>query len=301
MTSPGDLHDSGLRANLRAKQMAKMNKLLHRVLSRFPVCVLKWQLCDSQIVQVLDKTDNLKAKLHCCMAVWTHDSLKLISSKNRMDLSFINFLYRKLNHSLMLNSDSTSSEALQPVKTMGLRFKVDNVAMLRAIQNYGCVDADGMPFDAFVHPDCSSESLPRAVEEYEDASHHVLYKTVAEIQESHSDNKTVSHGVTSFLYPFHKFSSCFPAFLNCPPFSAVSAVCPCLFQILLYAMFPSRFQYWSSPIALFWIKTFPDLANLSLLICSTYFAEFRFFITIRCTYLWQQFQHDIVTRRSVVA
>ena len=92
----------------------------------------------------------------------------------------------------MLNSYSTSNEDLQPVKTLGLRFKADNVAMLRAIQNYGSVDSDGMPFDAFVHPDSSSESLPRAVEEYEDASHHVLYKTVAEIHESHSDNKSVS-------------------------------------------------------------------------------------------------------------
>ncbi|KAI0231303.1 hypothetical protein LSAT2_018342 [Lamellibrachia satsuma] len=87
--------------------------------------------------------------------------------------------------------ESTKDKDLQSVTTLGLQFKVDNATLLRAIHNYGCVDPNGMPFDAFVHPDWTSVSLPRAVEEYDDPSHHVLYKTVAEVRQTQTDDNSI--------------------------------------------------------------------------------------------------------------
>ena len=73
--------------------------------------------------------------------------------------------------------------------TPELHFKVDNAALLRAIHSYGCVDPDGLPFDACVLADWTSASLPRAMEEYGDPSQDVLYKTVADVRWSqHNDN-----------------------------------------------------------------------------------------------------------------
>lgn len=91
--------------------------------------------------------------------------------------------------------ESTKGDDLRPVTTPELRFKVDNAALLRAIHNYGCVDPDGLPFDSYVHPDWTSSSLPRAMEEYGDPSHNVLYKTVADVRQSQCNDNSIQVAV----------------------------------------------------------------------------------------------------------
>ena len=45
----------------------------------------------------------------------------------------------------------------------------------------------------FIAPEDVAPSLPKHLEEYEDADHHVLYKTVEEINRSRLEQPCVSH------------------------------------------------------------------------------------------------------------
>ncbi|KAL3876859.1 hypothetical protein ACJMK2_034643 [Sinanodonta woodiana] len=76
---------------------------------------------------------------------------------------------------------------LQPEENPFISFKADSKGLRDVIMNYGkVVDTQVGIKTSFMEPDRPALSLPPHLEEYEDAQHHVLYKTLEEI----SRNKT---------------------------------------------------------------------------------------------------------------
>ncbi len=88
---------------------------------------------------------------------------------------------------------------LHAQETPNISFRADLAAVRDVIHNFGRVDANGLPLEtsAFVGPETPSPCLPRVFEDYEDAEHHVLYKTVSELNSNQAGNV-----------------SCFPLFFN---------------------------------------------------------------------------------------
>lgn len=90
---------------------------------------------------------------------------------------------------------------LSPEETPYISFRADHVELRDSIMNYGRVDANGLPLiTAFDDPENPSASLPRHVEEYEDADHHVFYKTVEEIKRSQCAPASCVSYPTLFLF-----------------------------------------------------------------------------------------------------
>ncbi|KAL4239675.1 Nuclear receptor coactivator 4 [Mactra antiquata] len=72
---------------------------------------------------------------------------------------------------------------LQPEETPFVSFKSDPASLKEAIMNYGRIDPNGVPpmQSPFIVSDRPAPSLPKQFEDYHDAEHHILYKTVQEI------------------------------------------------------------------------------------------------------------------------
>lgn len=72
---------------------------------------------------------------------------------------------------------------IQPEETPNICFKSDPSALRNAIMSYGCIDPNNAPpvTSPFMAPNQTAPSLPKQFEDYNDAEHHVLYKTVEEI------------------------------------------------------------------------------------------------------------------------
>ncbi|GFO02528.1 nuclear receptor coactivator 4 [Plakobranchus ocellatus] len=79
--------------------------------------------------------------------------------------------------------DRLNNIELSPEETPHISFRADHLSLREAILSYGRVDANGLPLaTAFDDPSKPSASLPRHLEEYEDADHHVFYKTLGQAQ-----------------------------------------------------------------------------------------------------------------------
>ena len=83
---------------------------------------------------------------------------------------------------------------LSPEETPYIGFCADQLQMRENLLSYGRVDVNGVPTtsNAFEEPCKPSASLPRHVEEYEDADHHVFYKTLQDIQRTPDTSTSVS-------------------------------------------------------------------------------------------------------------
>ena len=83
---------------------------------------------------------------------------------------------------------------LQPEETPNISFKSDPGTLREAILNYGRIDANNITGiqSPFMDPDHQAPSLPRHFEDYNDAEHHILYKTVEELNRMKSAQQPVS-------------------------------------------------------------------------------------------------------------
>jgi hypothetical protein len=82
---------------------------------------------------------------------------------------------------------------LKPEESPFLTFRCEAGLLRESINSFGKIDASGFPHSVFIQPGNSSTSLPKHVEEYEDADHHVLYKTVEEVQQAMATSSQVNH------------------------------------------------------------------------------------------------------------
>ncbi|KAH3860769.1 uncharacterized protein LOC127865773 [Dreissena polymorpha] len=96
--------------------------------------------------------------------------------------------------SLARNMAKLDMRDLNPEETPYLSFKSDPASLREAILNYGKIDHTSVPPlpSPFMAPDKPAPSLPRHLEEYEDAEHHILYKTVEEISRTRTDTPCVN-------------------------------------------------------------------------------------------------------------
>lgn len=83
---------------------------------------------------------------------------------------------------------------LRPLESSLLSFRADSGKLRSAIHEFGRIDSRGLHLESvFAHPgEASSPSLPHAFEDYGDAEHHVLYKSLEEIKREHYDDGSVS-------------------------------------------------------------------------------------------------------------
>ena len=74
-----------------------------------------------------------------------------------------------------------------------MSFQSDTGALREAIMNYGKIDSSSVQHmqSPFMCPGQQAPSLPRQFEDYNDAEHHILYKTVEEVKRSKSDEPCV--------------------------------------------------------------------------------------------------------------
>jgi hypothetical protein len=78
---------------------------------------------------------------------------------------------------------------LSPEETPYISFRANHMSLRESILTYGRVDASGLPpLIAFNDPGNPSASLPRHVEDYEDADHHIFYKTLEEVKRTKTSN-----------------------------------------------------------------------------------------------------------------
>ena len=80
-----------------------------------------------------------------------------------------------------------------------MSFKADLAKLREAVHQFGKVDSHNLPIDmVFAHPmEAGCSSLPCAFEDYEDDEHHLMYKTVQEIQREDNCTQRV---VSGFLF-----------------------------------------------------------------------------------------------------
>ncbi|XP_071106751.1 nuclear receptor coactivator 4-like isoform X1 [Haliotis cracherodii] len=82
---------------------------------------------------------------------------------------------------------------LKPEESPYITFQADQSTLRESILDYGRVDASGFPLQsAFVAHGHPSTCLPRHFEEYEDADHHVFYKTVEEVNRARTASSNIS-------------------------------------------------------------------------------------------------------------
>lgn len=82
---------------------------------------------------------------------------------------------------------------VHPEETPYVSFKSDPTSLRDAIMNYGRIDPNSVPplQSPFMTPGQTAPSLPKQFEDYNDAEHHVLYKTVEEINRTKSSEPCV--------------------------------------------------------------------------------------------------------------
>ncbi|XP_064633452.1 nuclear receptor coactivator 4-like [Lineus longissimus] len=112
-----------------------------------------------------------------------------------------------------MNSEDTNVEqvlveTLEKLKTLSLHpcemphitFKVNNPAMKSAIFKFGKVDSKGLPTEvAFADPHRPSTCLPSCFEEYGDAEHHVLYKTLESVNRERNNDHRIQVRIPKLL------------------------------------------------------------------------------------------------------
>ena len=82
---------------------------------------------------------------------------------------------------------------LRPEESPYISFRADVPSLRESLYKFGRVDSRGLPIEtAFADPQMSSTSLPNVFEDYGDAEHHILYKTVEEIKKINYKDSSVS-------------------------------------------------------------------------------------------------------------
>jgi hypothetical protein len=81
---------------------------------------------------------------------------------------------------------SVDSCDLKPDENPWIVFKSDSAMLRESITSYGRVESSAST-SAFVKPGNPARSLPPHFEDYDDADHHVLYKTVEGVTKSTQD------------------------------------------------------------------------------------------------------------------
>ena len=83
---------------------------------------------------------------------------------------------------------SVDSCDLKPDENPWIVFKSDSAMLRESITSYGRVESSNRAStSAFVKPGNPARSLPPHFEDYDDADHHVLYKTVEGVTKSTQD------------------------------------------------------------------------------------------------------------------
>ncbi|OWF50602.1 nuclear receptor coactivator 4-like [Mizuhopecten yessoensis] len=81
---------------------------------------------------------------------------------------------------------------LRPEESPYISFRADTASLKEAILNYGRVDHTGFPLTSqFMDPRSPAASLPPHFEDYDDAEHHILYKTVEEIKHAKTNSRNI--------------------------------------------------------------------------------------------------------------
>lgn len=80
---------------------------------------------------------------------------------------------------------------LKPEESAYLNFRCDASSLRESINSFGKIEASGLPHAVFVQAGNPSTSLPKHVEEYEDAEQDVLYKTLQEIQQAKTSSSCI--------------------------------------------------------------------------------------------------------------
>lgn len=89
--------------------------------------------------------------------------------------------------------DRLNQLELSPEETPYIAFRADQLQMREQLLNFGRVDSNGLPPAlAFEQAGKPSASLPRHLEEYEDADHHIFYKTIQEIKREPQDVTSIT-------------------------------------------------------------------------------------------------------------
>lgn len=163
------------------------------------------QISDSKR-QLCRNTAEAKSRIQCNISrqlealrnreVWLLNQLDLVSSAKEEVLQQQS---ARLNQSLGILQNSVQFPNatgdnisrldlgdLQPQETPYVSFKSDPTSLRDVIMNYGRIDSNSVPplQSPFMAPNHPAPSLPRQFEDYNDAEHHILYKTVEEISRS---------------------------------------------------------------------------------------------------------------------
>lgn len=80
---------------------------------------------------------------------------------------------------------------MAPEEPMHITFKPTPFGLKDVVMNFGKISSNRISLSTFVESDNSSTSLPKRFEDYEDAEHHVLYKTVENIKQDSNSEKSV--------------------------------------------------------------------------------------------------------------
>lgn len=126
--------------------------------------------------------------------VWLLNQVDLLVSAKE---EVLHHQQAELNKKLGVIQSSQGTERfelgdLKPEETPFIDFRADPSVLREQIVNYGKVDVTGVPpKSVFVSPGNPSSSLPRHFEDYEDADHHILYKTIEEVSRTKSADSCV--------------------------------------------------------------------------------------------------------------
>lgn len=82
---------------------------------------------------------------------------------------------------------------LEPEESSQISFQADAAGLRDTIMEFGTVEAGNKALQkVFADAYTPSASLPKSFEEYDDADHHVLYKTLEEVNRGKSSSASVS-------------------------------------------------------------------------------------------------------------
>jgi nuclear receptor coactivator 4 len=118
----------------------------------------------------------------------------------------------KLDRKLSESIDRLDELDLKPEETPNIGFRADVAEMRDCVRNFGRVDSRSLNLPtAFAHPEVSSASLPRTFEDYEDAEHHVLYKTLADVKRDKNNDSSIDVKIPKLQKPTAQWLSYTPA------------------------------------------------------------------------------------------
>lgn len=160
--------------------------------------------------QLCRNTAEAKSRIQCNISrqletlrnreVWLLHQLDLMSSAKEEVLQQQSVrLYQSLGGLQSASQTGGNSQTrlelgdLQPEESPFISFQADTAGLREAIMSYGNIDSSSIQrlHSPFICPDQQAPSLPRQFEDYNDAEHHILYKTVEEVKRSKSDEPCV--------------------------------------------------------------------------------------------------------------